>query len=152
MELKFLTNQDFSEYGLVLSIPNDNETKTDELQYWRGISTCSMGRMTTGLLRVNPRKPVINELERHLETPEIVTILEGSGIMYFAKPCDTPEKSLSGFKVYQGDSFLMLPGTWHSLILPENDKDVKLLILFKEGTEDLDLDIRQLSIPLKVAQ
>jgi len=150
MVIKSLTNQEFSEYGSVLSIPNLNETKTDELTYWKGISTCEMGHMTTGLLRVNPRKPIIKELERHNNTTEIVSVLSGSGIMYFAKPDESPEKSVQAFQVKQGESFSMFPGTWHSLIIPENNKNVDLLILFKEGTEDSDLDFRQLSEPLTI--
>lgn len=150
MKLKTITEQDFSEYGTLLSSPNDDVTRTDELQYWRGISTCTMGKMTSGLLKVFPREPVISELERHIQTNEIVTVLSGSGIMGFAKPGDTPEDSLKFFQVRQGDSFSMFPGTWHSLILPENDGNVELLILFKEGTEDSDLDFRKLSEPLKV--
>lgn len=145
-----IDKKDFFDYGYTIHEPNldTRKTKNKDLIYWREVSTFKMDEISTGILEVMPRQTPISKLERHVNTFELVSVLSGGGFIVFAKPEGDPNKTLKAFKVKQGDSFLMRPGTWHSLILPQNNQISKLLILFKKNTEDLDIEFKMLKKPI----
>ena len=61
MVIESLTECDFTELGVVLSLPNNNRMGDDRFSYWKEIAVFTLGTLTNGLLRVAPRDKVVTE-------------------------------------------------------------------------------------------
>jgi len=150
MVIESLTECDFTELGVVLSLPNNNRMGDDRFSYWKEIAVFTLGTLTNGLLRVAPRDKVVTELERHSGTPELLTVLSGTGVVTLAAPGESPEGRVRSIRIRQGDSFALDTGTWHGLVIPEGDQEMVLLVQFKQGTEDTDIDFFELKKPIRI--
>ena len=144
-----LTAESFKEFGSVLSSEvGAPAADNDEIKYWGKLSQFSLGSdVSTGIMYVKKRQPVLESFERHLQTPEMLVALEGDSVVCFAKksPYGSDEiGEVKAFYIKQGDAFVMSPGTWHWAGYPKNDA-AKFLVVFKYGTEEKDLEVKNVS-------
>jgi len=113
-----------------------------------------MGKdVSTGILYGHKREPVIKSLERHVDTVEVLVALEGDSAILFAKPSYEFEEGYENFKAFylrQGDAFAMHRGTWHWIAVPISGDICKFLVMFASGTETNDIEVRNLSEPIKI--
>ena len=98
------------------------------------------------------RVPVLDRLERHLRTPEILAALDGDVIVCVAPPEVDPARcepaDIRALPLRQGQALWLDRGTWHWLPFPTRSARVTLLLLFREGTGDRDLEFRDLAQPI----
>jgi ureidoglycolate hydrolase len=149
-----LTVENFRDYGSLLHLVdeepmNDNE----EFQYWGKISSLEMGpTVSTGMVYAHRREPVVRVMERHLDTPEVMVALEGDFIICVGQASDKNEniEGVKAFYVKQGEAFALGKRVWHWAPYPVDSEGCKILIAFASGTEDNDLELKDLEEPMKV--
>lgn len=142
-----LTEENFKEFGYLLSTSKMKPLENTELAYWGKVAQLNMGEtISTGILYGLDREPVIKSLERHINTPEILVAIEGNSIILFGKPKQGIENidDLRAFYIKQGDAFAIHPKTWHWVAVPVGSKISKFLVVFASGTEEKDLEVRDL--------
>jgi ureidoglycolate hydrolase len=101
------------------------------------------------------RPLVLEKMERHLRTPEILAALDADAVVCVAAPgCDPARCSpadIRAFLLKRGEAFWMEKGCWHWLPYPTDAAKVTLLLHFSEGTGDTDLEFSSLARPLAIA-
>jgi ureidoglycolate lyase len=153
IEIVDLTPESLSGYGRLLSeTENDPMAENDEFMYWGRVQVLDIpGELSSGILVGRKRDAIVSQLERHIDTPEILTSLSGDSVIALAKSGDSaPDfSSLKAFRISQGQSFVMDSGTWHWIPFPVKD-ETRFLVLFAKGTEENDLEIAELGNPLSI--
>ena len=151
-----LTSENFKEYGQILSMSKGEPmADNEEFAYWGKITELAMTeKVSTGFLVCQKREGLVKNLERHTTTPEIMVALEGDSLVCMAKPesivgADRIER-IQVFHVRQGQAFVMHTGTWHWIPFPVDSEESKFLIIFASGTENADLEIRELPDPIQI--
>ena len=134
-------------YGRILSESTaEPSAREAEFLYWSQTSVLTLDQpLSTGLLVCHPRKPYLSQLERHVDTPEVLVALDGDSIICLAAPDEEPAvrtpESLAAFKVTQGQAFVMNSGTWHWIPFPTEQRQTKFLVAFATDTESNDLEV-----------
>lgn len=145
-----MTAENLAGYGRVLTETTADATADgEEFAYWGRIGFLEMpGRLSAGILRCKSREKRVSQMERHRETPEILTALSGASVIVLAKPEDQgPDFStLRAFRVPPGRSFVMEKGTWHWIPYPEGGEAV-YQVIFADKTEDDDLEVVDIGSP-----
>jgi len=144
-----LTAESFKDYGHVISKGQENPmADNEEFMYWGKVSQLKMsGIASTGVLIGHKREPVVVKLERHVNTPEVLAALDGDSVVCVAKPSPKGTDTIEGvqaFYIKQGEAFAMHEGTWHWIPVPVNSEECKFLVVFASGTEDNDLEVKDL--------
>jgi ureidoglycolate hydrolase len=98
----------------------------------------------TGLLTAFFREERVTQMERHLETEEILVALDGDSIVCLAPPGDLQSSAVRAFSLPQGKAVVMGAGTWHWIPFPQNKSEARFLVIFKDQTGEDDLEIREL--------
>jgi ureidoglycolate hydrolase len=100
------------------------------------------------------RPLVLGKLERHLATPEILVALDGDVIVCAAAPAIDPAScgptEIRALSLRQGQALWMEQGTWHWLPFPTLKTKVNMLLIFREGTGDHDIEFRELAQPFGI--
>jgi hypothetical protein len=106
--------------------------------------------LCAGALACSHRKARLERMERHLRTPEILSAVQGDAILCAAPPQEAKDGAISGIAaivVRQGQSVLLEAGAWHWIPFPLDAGGARFMVLFKNGTGDEDLEIRELRDP-----
>lgn len=99
-----------------------------------------------GFLVCSQRALVLEKMERHVETMEVLVSLKGDSILCLALPGDSPnEETIRAVRFPQGKALAMLPGTWHWIPYALQDEPSQCLVIFKGGTGDDDLQMANLN-------
>jgi ureidoglycolate lyase len=105
------------------------------------------GSVSVGVLRAVKRGFDFHEMERHVETPEMLVAVQGDVLVPVAPanhPADAPAaEETEVFHLRQGEALIMNTGVWHWLPFPLQGEAV-LLVVFKEGTPDNDFTLYDL--------
>jgi len=146
LEVNSLTNKNFTDYGYLIS--NENiEPKMEEntFTFWDDLAEINIdGKTGFGILEVNKRNKDFTNLERHIKTEEVFFTIDKDVIVLVGKATpnqEVPEiETVKAFKLENGKGILLYKGTWHWLPYPLAEK-ARLLVVFKQGTADYDLEI-----------
>jgi hypothetical protein len=100
------------------------------------------GVLSSGFLLCAPRPMILNRMERHFNTKEMIVALEGDAIVCLAPPQEPSGGKLLGkraVKVLAGEAFILDIGAWHWIPYPCGASPGKFLIVFKSmtGADDL---------------
>lgn len=145
-----LTDKAFSPYRSVMDHkklkPKINE---EDFTFWDDLAKMDIsGKTEIGFLEVISRGPEFSEFERHTQTEETFFALEGEVIALVAAPSpgqDLPDAGTAkAFRLEAGNGIYMREGTWHWLPYPLQES-ARLLVVFREGTPDDDLEIKDLN-------
>lgn len=145
-----LESSSFITYGQIISEGRSKPlADQEEFVYWGKVTELMLSnKVSTGVLVCHARDRIVEKLERHLRTPEILVALKGDGVVCMAKPeSETGTDRIEGiaaFIVRQGEAFVMTAATWHWIPFPFDGREVKFLVVFASGTEDDDLEIKKL--------
>ncbi len=145
-----LTNEAFSPYGSVLDHQKLKPKMNEEVfTFWDSLAKMDIsGKTEIGFLEVISREPEFSEFERHTQTEETFFALEGEVIALVAAPSprqDLPDVGTAkAFRLEAGKGICMREGTWHWLPYPLQES-ARLLVIFREGTPDDDLEIKDLA-------
>jgi ureidoglycolate hydrolase len=151
-----LDAEEFKSYGQIISASHGKPlADEEEFIYWGKVSELVMGeRISTGVLICRNRARIVSKLERHVLTPEILVAVSGDSLICVAKPSSgdggEPIEGIQVFRIRQGDAFVMAAGTWHWIPFPADREQAKYLVIFASGTEDEDLEVRELDAPISI--
>jgi ureidoglycolate lyase len=144
-----LTQEAFAPYGSVLDPDRAApKMKEDIFTFWDGLAEMTIrGRTTVALLEVVARGPQFSKLERHVRTEEVFFALDRPVIILVGAPStgqDRPDPTtVRAFLLNAGKGVFLKEGAWHWIPVPLRRK-ARLLVIFRTGTPDEDLEIRDL--------
>ncbi len=100
------------------------------------------------------RPLTVGKLERHLATPEILVALDAGAVVCVAPPGADPAScrpsDIRALPLRQGQALWMDRGVWHWLPFPVRAGQVTMLLIFREGTGDRDIEFRELAEPVGI--
>jgi len=144
-----LTPDAFAPYGSVLDPDRAAPTMREDIfTFWDGLAEMTIqGKTTVALLEVVPRGPEFAKLERHVRTEEVFFALDEPVVVLVGAPSlgqNLPDpKTVKAFRLDAGQGVFLREGTWHWIPFPLQDR-ARLLVIFRAGTPDEDLDIQDL--------
>jgi ureidoglycolate hydrolase len=145
---------DFAVYGKVIGIPDAKKKKPDfesEVISFYG----ALGVLDTkvpvefGICVYKKREPVVEELEQHLGTQELLYAIDDDFIVLAAPNAvhgstNLPDlEKLVGVIIRRGEGVLFHRETWHSIPYPYK-KESFALVCFAKGTAKEDMHIFKL--------
>lgn len=148
-----LTPEAFAPYGSAIYIPTDGnpDRPTDRFNFWPKLCTfdCDDGVFQVGVSTFFKRPFRTMDLERHYHTEELMTPLNGSIIIVFAKneglePGEKANyKDAEAFLIRQDQGVVVKRGVWHWTPMPLEDQ-TSIICSFAVGTSDNDLEVQRL--------
>lgn len=147
--VQHLTEEKFRPYGRVIAKPKElTPTVSNEiLSYWDDIVTLKTENpISIGFLEVRKRPFILDKLERHKETWEILAPLQGLSILPLAPSGgnDIPCEKIESFIITGDDVIMLNEGVWHWAPFPLTST-ATFIVMFKEHTPKTDLKVRDLS-------
>jgi ureidoglycolate lyase len=147
LRVESLTASAFAPFGTLLAEPETQPTlNRGDITYWHATSDLAglAGSGVTGHLIAHHRDFVLNQIERHNQTPEAFIPLQNSSVLVVAPPGDFEISHLRAFLLEPGCGVLLSTGTWHWAPFPISSTAQFLLVLRRET---VDHDIEILDIP-----
>ena len=153
--LESVHGQAFAPFGELLNgTAGTPLADSDEMTYWGGITKFDFPpKLSSGFLKSRNTSLVVSQLERHTKTGEILVALNSDAIICMAtaqSDIQGKDATLGAFLVKQGEAIKMHRGTWHWLPIPVGSDEAHFLVLFADGTESGDLEVVELSEPVRV--
>lgn len=147
-----LTEDNFKEFGSVISIknrkPDDEDQKFgwyEKLGFFKETPNISLN-----ILKAKKRKFEIDKLEYHKETPEAMIPMGGESVVVVVAPeGDLDESKIKAFYINKNEGVMLDKGVRHFIPYPL-EVDTECLIVFKHGTGADDLIYEQLSRVYKI--
>ena len=150
---KKLTVEAFDTFGVIVETPKREPTfQEDKFTYWKQVLQLQMGEVEVGILKVRTYDLLLNKMERHAETAEMLIPVDGSIIVPVAPPSDTrPNAALAeAFVVEKGQAVVLGSNCWHWIPCPVDKPEVTIMVIFKNNTSETDLIIEELTENCKV--
>jgi len=150
-----VTAENFSKLGKVLRIPVEGEMKPLlESSFFKhygplGFIDCE-GPVEFGITTFQKRELIVDKLEQHAKTPELLYAIDGGFIMPVAPiilkdGAAYPDlEQIIAIHVKQGEGILFDDGIWHWAPYPYDKNSSSVLVCFKKGTAEDDIVIRGL--------
>lgn len=144
-----LNEESFIDYGHVITKTHlSPDADNDEFKYWSKVTEFKIdGPVSTGILCPNNREMIVKCFERHINTIEVLVSLEGDSIICVGKKSTCDDEKIQGvqaFYIKQGDGIAIDEGIWHWVPYPIDKTGSKFLVMFESGTEDNDLQVKNL--------
>ena len=141
-----------------LAIPSrctSPEGRGDDYSYHQVLDPGELGEGGIMAELICRKRPLLlRTLERHVDSPEILAAMDGDVVVCAAAPGVDPSRCTSAgiraFLVRRGQSLWMDKGTWHWLPFPVREEQVTMLLIFREGTGDCDIEFRDLEEPFAI--
>lgn len=148
-------NETLKGYGSLVSFPAIEPTGGDEnFSFWDAVSKLEIpgGKVSVGFLTPKKRANTFQQMERHLQTPEMLVALKGDVVVPMALANhpgkDKPEADkVAAFKIKQGTAVIMNTGVWHWVPYPIEVEEASLLVIFRQETPSTDLVVEALPEP-----
>jgi len=149
-----MTPDNFSIFGEVLGSGSYMPVPSEEEFTWKEIAgnLPLISPSCTGQLNCRYRSRIVNRMERHINTPEIMIALSGHSLLCVA-PADLymPEESdIHCFRVEEGTAFMMNKAVWHWIPFPLQETGSRFLVLFRDGTGADDLHFHELKQTVQI--
>lgn len=150
-----LSEKEFDRFGKILS-GSDKEASCDDkdITYIQRIYASQMESLSTGLMTCKKREFILTKMEKHDNTPEIMVNLGGDAVLVLAEKDynlkANNSSKIQAFWIKKGDAYVIYPGVWHFASYPIEKESVDYLIIFKDGTENIDMVNGELAEPLEI--
>lgn len=147
---KKLTAESFSRFGKVVDIPQSPPiVETETIKYWGTIATFEVeGETEVGICAIKKDSNTIDSMERHVQTPELITPIEGDFVLPVAPsrnledPGDCPDaENVKAFYVTEKQAVLMDRGVWHWAPIPVGE-EASFFVIFRKETTKTDHQIK----------
>ncbi len=138
-----LTLEEFLPFGFYANMLETDATKLGEppIEFFRDLVQQDLGTCSTvsySNCRIEPRAPIIDNLECHSKTAECMLPLDNDILLQVAPatPSGTgPELDrITVFQVPCGTMVVMRPGTWHHGPFALNERPTNILVALPERT------------------
>jgi len=148
LKLQEITPENIAGYGTLIDAGiAEPLADTPLFKYWNDLSVASLdGGVCFGVVETRPSSLACTAFERHVKTSETLIPMNGDVVLVMGKPTpgDYPDpKTVAAFRLPQGKAVTLDPGTWHFAPLAAG-KPVKSMVVFKQGTPDNDLLVREM--------
>lgn len=146
LNVQTIDKESFMEFGHFIDIPTPKASieLNGVFKYYDKVAIFNSTAPTgIGILEVFNREPIMNILERHENTQELLIALDTDFQFIVARSADGDlniRENAKAFLIKQGQAVIINPGVWHWIPFP-CQKSGKLLVMIKEGTPDNDLII-----------
>lgn len=138
-----LSAASFLPFGFYANLidPDTEKIGAPPIEFFRDMMQQNLGQTALASFsncRVEPRPPLVNALECHSRTAEVMLPLDNDVLMQLAPA--TPGGSgpaldkLKAFRVPSGTLVVLRPGVWHHAPFTVNQKPVNILIVLPERT------------------
>jgi len=140
IEVKKLTPEDFKKFGRYGNIENPDSSFIGKspIRFYRDILPFGYNApMSASTTFVEPKEFVVDTLEYHSRTPEILMMLDQDAIICIGPATaekEPPMDQLEAFYIPKGVMVYLNPGVWHYAPFPLSDKPVHSLVLLPERT------------------
>ena len=143
--------KNFSRYGDIVKLPAHIPTSQDKTyKFWSDIAHYHIdGETEIGLCTVfTQSKNIIDSMERHLGTPEILIPVDGPFYLPLVKDGES-EENAEAFRVDIGEAVVVDPGVWHGACVPVEMDQCTYFVIFKRGTSVHDVQKKSIK-PLEI--
>jgi len=156
VKIKKLSPVSFKQYGQVIEMSQSLEpTITNEqIAYWKQQAILNIdGAIEVGVLKVKKHDTVFNQMEKHLETPEMLIGLNGAFIVPVAPSSEMPKANkVEAFEVGAGQAVVMSANCWHWTPCPVDKSEITILVVFKDNSSQNDLVIKDLEQECRIVR
>lgn len=160
IKVQKLLEADLTGLGKPICIRDDYPPDAiDDIQTYYGKLAIRPGESSTqvGICVAKNRPLIVDEVECHLETAEILVALTGSFVVPVLPSRETdgtlvPDKDKAiAVRVDQGEAIMFNPGIWHWTPYAVDQPTANVLVIFKEDTPDKDFHGCKFESPLEMA-
>lgn len=140
-----LTDEFFKGMGRLIQKPLGRATICNQkMQFWDSVGVFSTNDLISiGYLEVKKTDFTFNEMERHIQTEELLIPVSGTSMVAMAEP-NEPDinlpKKVKTFILDSSMAILIGKGVWHWVPFPLGDS-AAFLVIFRQGTPADDLEI-----------
>ena len=150
IQVKKLNADVFKKFGQIVQLPPAQQPTMagDCFAYFKQQAVFNIeGQTEIGILKIKKHNMNFSQMEKHIQTPEILVSLDGAFILPVAPPSeDAPmPEQIEAFKVPQNHAVVMDPSCWHWLPNPADKDEITIMVIFKDNTSQDDLVIQDLS-------
>jgi ureidoglycolate hydrolase len=151
IKVKSLKNDSFQKYGQLISdSKNCPDVENDLINYWDSVFDLDLTEgLNTGIVKGKSNNKVVDGVEKHKASPEIIAALSDDFIIILADSEGKSKDEYDAFLVKQGTAIVLNKNTWHSVPLAVNES-CRCLIIFKKDTFANDLVLNDLSEKIKI--
>lgn len=144
MEIKSkeITEENFSTFGkVVIGASGIPTSQAKDYKFWSDIINYKIdGETEVGICTVYKQpENSINQMERHLKTPEILIPIDAPFIIPLLNDANRPEGA-DAFIVNMGQAIAINEKVWHGACIPLDKDECSYFVIFKKGTPHSDVE------------
>lgn len=155
LKVSYVTLENFSDIGQFIQIPVEGSliptTQSSFFKYYGGLGIMDCHGVTEiGICTFKKREFIVDQLEQHAQTPELLYALDGDFIMPVApvihqNGATYPDLSkIRAIRVRQYEGVIFKDGMWHWAPYPLKETS-SVIVGFKKDTGTTDIIIRDLA-------
>jgi ureidoglycolate hydrolase len=142
VKAKKITEQNVANFGkVVVGASGTPTSQAADYKFWSDIASYYIeGETEIGICTVYKQPSmVINGMERHLNTPEILIPIDTPFIITLLLDKEKPE-NVDAFIVEIGQVIAINDKVWHGACIPEGKDECSYFVIFKKGTPSNDVE------------
>lgn len=162
LQLEYLSEQLFADYGQVIQNSFDGKVPLLNESFFKHYGPLAFleceGPVEFGITRFNKRPLIVDKLEQHAETQEMLYAIDDDFIMpvapiiYKGAEAWPDVGKLKAIRVKQGDGVIFKRGFWHWAPFPATRQNSSVLVGFKAGTAKNDIVIKPLGTTFEIVE
>lgn len=146
IKAKKITNDNFGPFGkVVVGADGVPTSQSSDYKFWSDIMNYHInGETEVGICTVYKQPAnLINGMERHLNTPEILIPIDAPFILPLLNDKNKPDET-DAFIVDIGQAILINEKVWHGACIPIDKDECSYFVIFKRGTPHSDVEKAEL--------
>ena len=139
---KKITQENFASFGKVVAGTSGKPTsQAVDYKFWSDLMNYKIdGETEVGICKVYKQPSnLINGMERHLQTPEILIPIDAPFILPLLNDKSKPEEA-EAFVVDIGQAITINESVWHGACIPFEKDECSYFVIFKRGTPHNDVE------------
>ena len=158
VKVKDLTVEAFSKFGRVIEAPNFQPlVENENVKYWGTVATFKVeGETEIGICIVKKGSNILEFMERHVQTSEVIIPIEGDFILPVAASKSLEDagehpkaEDIEAFYIKDEQAIVLNKGVWHYAPLPIME-EASFFVIFKKETAKHDLDLKKINKEVKI--
>ncbi|MBA7493163.1 hypothetical protein ES702_03719 [subsurface metagenome] len=154
LSIQYVTADNFRDFGQVITIPTEGSlvptTESEFHKFYGGLGFMTLREvMEFGVCTFKKRDLIVNQMEQHAQTQELLFAIDGDFIMPVAPILTQNGEAFPGtgkiiaIRVHQGEGVIFNHGIWHWAPFPLKETS-SVIVGFEKDTAHNDITIRDL--------